>query len=191
MENKYYTPSIEEFCDGFKYEKRVNTIGEKIEAYFAVDGEIVKVPDYVCTEEDWAGKEFSLSNSKEQDIEKLLEEDRLRVKYLDKEDIKSLGFEKSKKNQWVGYEDYFSGNVRGEYGYFLYVTIHYPIFYTKSKRVEDNLFKIIVHRHYTSNEDETSNINYSLNTNESEVVFKGTIKNKHELKRVLIMLGIM
>ncbi len=58
MENKYYTPTIEEFCEGFQYEKRVNTIGEKVEAYFAVDGEIVKVPDYVCTEEDWAGKEF-------------------------------------------------------------------------------------------------------------------------------------
>jgi len=106
MENKYYTPEIEEFCEGFQYEKRVNTIGEKVEAYFAVDGKIVIVPDYVCTEEDWADKEFSLSNSKEQDIEKLLEEGRLRVEYLDREDIESLGFIYIKSQPGLT-EDYF------------------------------------------------------------------------------------
>ena len=172
MENKYYTPTIEEFCVGFEYE-RMN--GDK----WCKD---IISPNDLCSGRDGLENEFEEIYRKLRDV---------RVKYLDKEDIESLGFKKSGKNQWVGYEDYFSGNVSGEYGYFLYVTIHYPVLYVKSKRLEDNLFKIIVHRHYVSNEDETSSINYSLDNNESEIVFKGTIKNKHELKRVLTMLGIM
>ena len=90
MENKYYTPTIEEFCEGFQYEKRVNTIGEEVEAYFALDGEIVKIPNYVCTEEDWVRKTFS--NNENQEIVELLKEGKIRVKYHDKEDIESLGF---------------------------------------------------------------------------------------------------
>jgi hypothetical protein len=177
MENKYYTPTIEEFHVGFEYEYR-NTVRDS-------SGNQIKSM--------WKKETFGLDMPgwNLETVFIMIQNDNIRVKYLDKEDIESLGFEKSKKNQWVGYEDYFSGNVSGEYGYFLYVTIHYPRLYTKSKRVEDNLFKIIVHRHYTSNEYETSNIDYSLNTNESEVVFKGTIKNKHELERVLTMLNIL
>ena len=154
MENKYYTPSIEEFCVGFQYEKRVNNIGEKVEAYFAVDGDIVKVPDYICTEEDWAGKEFSLSNSEEQNIEKLIEEGRLRVKYLTKEDIESLGFK----------------NILGN-----------DIYSIEQNDITYHLIPISSYR-FEIRPSHPSNIYGG---------FLGTIKNKHELKRVLTMLGIL
>lgn len=104
MENKYYTPTIEEFCEGFQYEKRVNTIGEEVEAYFALDGEIIKIPNYVCTEEDWVRKTFS--NNENQEIVELLKEGKIRVKYLDKEDIESLGFIYMKSQPGLE-EDYF------------------------------------------------------------------------------------
>ena len=170
MENKYYTPTIEEFCEGFQYEKRVNTVGEEVEAYFALDGEIVKIPNYVCTEEDWAGKEFSLSNSKEQDIEKLLEEGRLRVKYLDREDIEGFGF------KHMG-DDRDGKNL-----------IHYQ------KELKDALWVIYDYR-YRLNEDakeaELPIRIFKADPRYWDNVFLGTIKNKHELKRVLTMLGIM
>lgn len=164
MENKYYTPEIEEFCEGFQYEKRVNAIGEKVEAYFAVDGKIVKVPDYVCTEEDWAGKEFSLSNSKEQDIEKLLEEGRLRVEYLDRKDIESLGFKFSGKaiDMWFVKEGSFE--IGG--WTFYQINLQYDL--------DDKRLCI-----------------YVVDSDETYPLFKGTVKNKFELKRVLKMLNIL
>lgn len=114
----------------------------------------------------------------------------IRVKYLDQEDIESLGFNKSLKTQWVGWYDYYSGNVSGKYGYYLYVTLHFPKLYNISERLEDNLFKIILHRYYVSNSDETTNIESKIKEGESEVVYKGKINNKSELKKLLKQLGI-
>ena len=170
-EAKYYTPEISEFFVGFEYEYRFFTHSEWESSIFESE-----VGEIECNPFD--------------NIEYLLQEKNIRVKYLDSEDIESLGFEKSLKNQWIGWNDYYSGNVSGEYGYFLYVTLHVPRLYNKSNKLEDNLFKIIVHRYYVSNEDETTNIEEKLEQNESEVIYKGVIKNKSELKQVLKMIGV-
>ena len=159
MENKYYTPTIEEFCEGFQYEKRVNTVGEEVEAYFALDGEIVKIPNYVCTEEDWVRKTFS--NNENQEIVELLKEGKIRAKYLDKEDIKSLGFIQLT-------DDCFYKNLEK---------------YKTYKGILNPEIRILIKDNTTI---------YLLGENDSKLdLFSGTIKNKHELKRVLTMLGIM
>lgn len=72
-DNKYYTPSIEEFHVGFRYES-----GNK-----AVKGTSTEWTKSII-EEPW-------------EIESLFEE--VRVKYLDQEDIEELGWEYSGKTQ--------------------------------------------------------------------------------------------
>jgi len=72
---KYYTPSIEEFHVGFEYEELIG-----------VDNE----------QEDWSCKSFNPKNYIDRYGEYTFDEtplsDWIRVKYLDKEDIESLGF---------------------------------------------------------------------------------------------------
>lgn len=184
MENKYYTPTIEELLQHIVNEKFIYTYLKSS----SNDGDLVEIrfeSDTVNSIHD-----FIEINDVNGDIYSINPE-LYRIKYLDQEDIESLGFEKAFKNQWIGWSDYYSGNVSGKYGYFLYVTLHVPRLYNKSSRLEDNLFKIIIHRHYTSNEDETTSIEEKLEQNESEVIFKGIIKNKSELKQVLKMIGVI
>lgn len=173
-EAKYYIPEIEEFRVGFECEYFNRHCKKYIP--ITIDRSNYSIDDTGEYENDYL---FSYRG-----------ENKFRVKYLDSEDIESLGFEKSLKNQWIGWNDYYSGNISGEYGYFLYVTLHVPRLYNKSNKLEDNLFKIIVHRYYVSNEDETTNIEEKLKQNESEVIYKGVIKNKSELKQVLKMIGV-
>lgn len=79
MDNKYYTPDIEEFHHGFEYE------------YFGSNGLIepewlpIKFPD-----------PFTAYNSS--GLKGRLERKEFRVKYLDGEDIESLGWELKENN---------------------------------------------------------------------------------------------
>lgn len=75
MENKYYTPTIEEFHIGFEYETY----------------ELYETPNR------WKINIFGEEHMELDHIVFLLMEhpDMIRVKYLDKEDIESLGFEES------------------------------------------------------------------------------------------------
>ena len=77
--DKYYTPDISEFYEGFEFEELIENDDETEEWYQVVyhtndfitdDGWIIQSPIYDRGIEDW-----------------------IRVKYLDKEDIESLGFE--------------------------------------------------------------------------------------------------
>lgn len=88
MKNKYYTPEIEEFHVGFKYEsKNVDTKNWDKELV----GDV----------EDLSECHHGLS------IEGLLTAEYIRVKYLDKEDIESLGFIK-----WADRENYDLGEYQ-------------------------------------------------------------------------------
>ena len=75
MENKYYTPSIEEFRVGFEYEYKDLAHNLKDFEWFKdsikYDGYDYIIPSY---------------------IQKWINEGNVRVKYLDKEDIESLGW---------------------------------------------------------------------------------------------------
>jgi len=77
MENKYYTPSIEEFYVGFEYEGREANSYEWNQLKFDAELDELESNPYI-------------------NIEYLLQDDNLRVKYLDKEDIENLGFKYEK-----------------------------------------------------------------------------------------------
>ena len=102
MENKYYTPKLEEFHVGFRFE--------------------------VLNNEVWDWQNMNASRLQEINLDDNLNlMSKYRVKCLDKEDIESLGFKKSNKNSWIGYKDYFLDSINPEYPYFLFATIHIPI----------------------------------------------------------------
>lgn len=112
------------------------------------------------------------------EIEKQIEEGHIRIKYLDEIDIKEEGFVKRVKDEWVGWHDYILDTVSGEIGYFLKATIHKP-------RMDD-VYKIYLHRYL----EEETKIEPKVNEGESELVYKGRIKNISELRRILKMLAI-
>jgi hypothetical protein len=80
MENKYYTPTIEEFHVGFEYE----------------DGSLYG-------KNEWTKLIVSTQHSLEE-TEYILQTNRIRVKYLDSSDIESLGFTQ------IGYDSYEKSN---------------------------------------------------------------------------------
>lgn len=70
--NKYYTPKLSEFCDGFEFER------------------------FVITSEKWVKEVFKIGEENYYFISKRFVKDLqngdIRVKHLDQEDIESLGF---------------------------------------------------------------------------------------------------
>lgn len=148
MESKYYTPTIEEFHIGFEYEyldkeKWNSTIMEEFD-------ESMTPGTIYCNEDGSLGKEAAKV---------------IRVKYLDKEDIESLGWE-------------FNDNMSVlSTLYYLYEKKGYDlsVWYRKEglllviRKVNKSSDNIVVHSH---------------------TIFYGYIKNKSELKILLKQLGI-
>lgn len=133
MENKYYTPTIEEFHVGFEYEMNY---GYNEWSYEFTPYDFGTISDFIA-------------------------EDKCRVKYLDREDIESLGFElfdTTKKD-----EIYF--------------------------RASDNLMTEQEIRLWVSKEFNYIEINDVKEKTGCEGLFRGKIKNKSELKKVLKMIG--
>lgn len=92
--DKYYTPEIEEFHVGFEYEHLQD------EEMF---GEITRGINYCLYTLDAQDElEVIVAN---------LEDDRLRVKHLDKEDIESLGFKQDHNHNDVRF-GYTNGSTR-------------------------------------------------------------------------------
>lgn len=143
MENKYYTPSIEEFHVGFEYERSFHTGWE------------TKIFDDGFEDTDYSPLYW---------VNWELHKGLIRVKYLDKEDIESLGFRYDKTHPGTA-SDYF------EYG------------------SSEFSFE---HAEYYMDYDSSTNycrIYFSVLDGDS-TVFAGTIKNKSELKVLLKQLGI-
>lgn len=166
--NKYYTPEKEELTVGFECQ---------FLSYRYDDPSWI---NYIIKESDF---KFDIFKNHELGL--------IRCKYLDKDEIESIPLCKTNKDQCYGFEDYYSGDVNPNYGYFLYYTLHVPKLFNKSKKIQDNLFKIILHRHFISNNDETTNIDEQLKNGESKVVFEGVIKNLSKLRTVLKDLRIV
>ena len=142
MVGEYYTPEMEEFHIGFEYETTY------LQDYDTWKKEII--------EEDDAGYFHSIYFGDAVPTE-------FRVKYLDKEDIESLGFNKRNisRSEW-------SKTIDGQI-----FTIHEFWTYNQSER--ENLIRI------TSGKE--NNFPYRIK-------FEGDIKNKSELKRLLKQLNI-
>lgn len=135
MEAKYYTPSIEEFHVGFEYEFRsTNDQTEPWQKSVIDDG--TQIDD--ITRQIIGGR-------------KVYE---LRVKYLDREDIESLGFVKGDGPWWNrpdGYQLSYGDSM-----------VHTHAMITKSTTPDGEL----------------------------DYYFRGFIRNKSELKRILTQVGI-
>lgn len=88
MENKYYTPTLEEFHVGFEYQQK--TISTK----------------------EWVDVNYT---HLDKDTKYIIDENRIRVKHLDQEDIESCGFFLKKLYYYYKYEesgirlDFFKG----------------------------------------------------------------------------------
>lgn len=136
--NKYYTPTIEEFHVGFEYQFNHKNKGW-------ID---LKFGDT----DDWSILEIDME----------IENNEIRVKYLDKEDIESLGwiYEKALEDE---YHIFFKkGTMLLEFSEsFRTLRIYYIISYI------DDIFEV----------------------KEEHTLFLGTIKNKSELKRLMKQLG--
>lgn len=156
-EKKYYTPTIEEFHVGFEYE------------YKSEDG---KYSTFANSKGEWIKKTFE--NEAEYGMEELTEFQSIesalqneykrygdvRVKYLDKEDIEALGWEKQLDR----------------------VNIQPPIFYWK--KIGSSWYRLTIHS------PEEFSIWHTENTSHLSCIFQGTIKNKSRLKLVMEMVGI-
>ncbi len=139
--NKYYTPEIEEFYVGFEYEYLIKW-GNSIE-------------------EAWRKSKIGNPNWYAKTVTDLISKEEIRVKYLDKEDIESLGFERSR-----GFKSYYQN-----WDDFLLKGTEIMLWWNKN----NNLVAIT----------KFDKIRFKDRT-----YFEGEIKNKSELKKVLKMIGV-
>lgn len=155
MESKYYTPTIEEFHIGFEFEyKSKNDDWDKIDYNNWMHPREDKYLKH-CTESELL-RSFNF-------IDQCIKRNELKVKYLDKEDIKSLGWEFIGKSIdiWFKKEGHFDLGWNAHK-----IIMHYGL--------HDNKLHIYA--------DDPGLNNYEL--------FRGTIKNKSELKRLMQQLSI-
>lgn len=162
MENKYYTPKIEEFRVGFEFEfqgidNNWNPTGwDKVKVNIGHD------------------KNFGLYTLEHIDSvlnnEDIPAENHIRVKCLSREDIESLGFFDYKKSicDWYKIEGKFEDSF-SEYGYWTKIRIIHC--------KDNNKIRILAYE-YSWDEKET-------------VLFAGKIKNKSEFKDILEKLNIV
>lgn len=154
--NKYYTPSIEEFCVGFEYETNLplkfgnSLLPDNVWHKFTVE-----VDDFLgelVADVGW--------NLEHEDIPNI------RVKFLDKEDIESLGW------KYVN----FIPNGDGDYRWYDEYELNSSILIISDQ--------ITIIRTISVAESDLAFYNSENN------VFKGYIKNKSELKKLMSQLKI-
>lgn len=112
MEDKYYIPSIREFHEGFEYEMK-STFG---------DGTVKTQSDYdkaKWIKQTYSLREFPYVDRTMSGKNSINLPPAIRVKYLDKEDIESLGW-KEDKDGWFRKANYQLLTMD-----FLHVTIYY------------------------------------------------------------------
>jgi len=136
--SKYYIPTIEEFHVGFEYEMNPTEDGENI-AFVVGEGDL----SYV---EIW------------------LREKLVRIKYLDQEDIESLGFEFEEEDS-----DFITFRKHNDDQYYWEIHVVKDKIWKDIYICEVNLYK----------------------TGWEEPKFEGDIKNKSELKIVLKQIGAL
>jgi hypothetical protein len=146
MENKYYTPELSEFHVGFECEF-LNSETDKLWTFNVCDVDLLSIAYDSYEHEDYEG-EFSNT---------------FRVKYLDRSDIESLGWENSYGDHYV------MRSVDDD--------IDYDIFILDDR---GGVWEYVIRSH--KNPDEYGD--------SGEQLFFGTIKNKTELSKLMKQLGI-
>jgi len=147
MEKRYYTPKIEEFHVGFEFEELTHVTKmwtcESFQNGYSI---------YYQADERHGG---SLNNS----IEELINENRVRVKCLDQDDIEELGWDRDlDSSQRYEREDYIMHGFAND-----------GIWAIKERRIYEKHGALLA---------------------VFDTLFEGKIKNKSELKRMMVQLGI-
>ena len=176
MENKYYTPEISEFYAGFEYEYKPR----------AREGLMSYVRNNFTYINRWDKDVF---NKKSEnflealevydrpynigDIYTYIEDKAVRVKYLDKEDIESFGFESPINIEKELYDRCIINDIE-----YLLLKEDYTISkYKNSKNIQITVF---------------DRVRYNINGGKKHSsLFKGVIKNKSELKKILQMIRVL
>jgi hypothetical protein len=99
MKDKYYTPSIEEFYVGFEFELFIPKYGGD---WAVVDSEANK-----WHKNAWEAH-YEMKTLREELSTALKKSSYYRVKYLDQEDIESLGWEAKAQGQFLDQKDTFT-----------------------------------------------------------------------------------
>jgi hypothetical protein len=171
---EYYHPSLDEFYEGFEYEKFHSPVRYKIQSDEYYNKWEPKV--YSLVDEEFRIIDWELhDNNKIIDKQRVIDTESLhwnwiRVKFLDKEDILSLG--------WT-----FVSNETNDYWYKDTFEITYN---DNSIKFKDTLI-------FTKKPDKQfiyNNISISQ-FNNKKIGFNGTIKNKSELKKLMQQLLII
>lgn len=145
-EKKYYTPSIEEFHVGFEYES------------FVDDPDVITAPSWIKVAIDhWVVDYLAYSWRKE------IEDQRIRVKHLDQEDIESLGWAHDK--ELTGHPKRFIIQMNDGTLWVLMLSVGGWCMIESYRNVSP----------YT----------------EPKGMFRGHIKNKSELKKLMQQIGII
>ena len=165
MNNKYYTPEIEEFHVGFEYEQFGKytefKVGLNTAGYYSKIGETIETIGWkpkLCDEFDF------------KDLEEYLEKGLIRTKYLDQEDIESLGF-------YLNYR--FEDKLL-----FVNCNDFSTIVDSSNKIVEEKALKL-----YTVRLESNQTVTIRGWLHYDPIFFQGIIKNKSELKQILKMIG--
>lgn len=174
LENKYYTPAIEEFHVGFEYEVRETRYSYEVQHLednkFKVLSEPKQVSDWYKEVYKLDSFMYSLEDEIFDNLSAYVENKTVRVKYLDKEDIESFGF--------INTKNYSSGS---NYQKIVDGYLFYEI--TNEEWGDETI--LTIERFYQS-----KLIAKPINEHNSVTIFQGTIKNKSELKVLLKQLGI-
>ena len=162
MKDKYYTPEISEFHVGFEYEV-IPPVGIGV-INFNEPNEKSKITWAINFEKFIYGFEPILLEMSIGVLRNAIKEQKIRVKYLDDDDIKSLGWTHDQTTKdgadfYMGKDDYL-----GDY-YALYC-------HNDCLRFDDDYTKVKIHIMH------------------GEKLFEGVVKNKSELKRLMVQLGI-
>ena len=172
--SKYYIPEITEFYVGFEYERwyEVSEFSEGQSGWISCT-----FPNDPIYGGMLLPHRFKVDNT--------------RVKYLDQEDIESLGF--IKKHQldnriprWI--IKHFKNSSKEEYDEFINNNLE-ETFILEKDELNFDLYKYGIK--LFNNLMIIGKITNSISIYEEDTIFKGIIKNKSELKKLLKQLNIM
>ena len=161
--DKYYTPQIEEFHVGFEYEEREFIYTDK--GWFTS-----KEHDFVS--KIFRGSDYLESYYLTERINRNLFNDTIRVKYLDREDIESLGFKHTDGAMREDVRQFFELKVKN----------------THARNLEDDILLIYIRK--TNHVLVSTSFGEDLPLEQWFTLFTGKIKNKSELKDLLDKLEI-
>ena len=169
MDTKYYIPDISEFHVGFEYEHCHSSIRFVMLDLKTGDRTNETEPKEIWEKSVFTGNEFDIWKSSFE-FDDSLRDGQIRVKYLDKEDIESLGFKCEKEDVLSTLYSQFNRrfSMLVDNGYFIHIGMM-----TLSDRV------IL-----------TIDTSVYENSEKTKVIHSIRIKNKSELEKLLKQLGI-